>query len=269
MKKVGVDISPSDSWHKDLARLIEHNRMRNFPEVLHDTLKHQVSFDFSLFATYKYSYKPVVVLSTHSRRLQPTLARYIDELYILDPLFNALQNGLGAGIYRLREICPDSFENTEYYLSIYHEFDLVDEVILVIPVDNDVVFTVSFGRKSHLGTITRAERNTLNSIFPVISALVRQFWIAQSSEYVYDEQSRNSMEFALTTFGSGVLTQREQEITALILQGHSSKSIAQQLDISPGTVKVHRKNIYARLNTSTQSQLFSMFLNHLVDLTSQ
>ncbi|GGO81418.1 helix-turn-helix transcriptional regulator [Marinobacterium nitratireducens] len=268
MNKVGLGISPSESWHRDLAKLIEHIRMRNFPDILNETLRHLTSFNTSLIATYKHSYKPIVVLSTHSQRLGPTLTKYINEVYILDPLFNAIQQGLGAGVHRLREIAPDSFESTEYYRSCYHEFDLVDEIILVIPLDNDVVFTISLGRKSNLGTITRAERNTLNSVFPVISALVHQFWLAQSSEYVHDEQAHNSMEHALSTFGSGVLTRREQEITGLILQGHSSKSIAQLLDISAGTVKVHRKNIHARLNTSTQSELFSMFLNHLNNLAS-
>ncbi|NVK42916.1 MAG: helix-turn-helix transcriptional regulator [Oceanospirillaceae bacterium] len=268
MNKVGLGISPSESWHRDLAKLIDHIRMRNFPEILNDTLRHLVSFNTNLTATYKHHYKPIVVLSTHSQRLSPTLTKYINEVYLLDPLFNAIQNGLGAGVHRLREIAPDSFESTEYYRSCYHEFDLVDEIILVIPLDNDVIFTVSLGRKSNLGTITRAERNTLNSVFPVISALVRQFWITQSSEYVPDEQEKTSMEYALSTFGSGVLTKREQEITGLILQGHSSKSIAQLLDISAGTVKVHRKNIHARLNTSTQSELFSMFLGHLNNLAN-
>ncbi|MFC6672217.1 response regulator transcription factor [Marinobacterium aestuariivivens] len=268
MNKVGLGISPSQSWHRDLAALIDHIRMRNFPEVLHETLKHLVSFDTILVATYKHSFKPIVVLSDHPQRMSATLAKYINEVYILDPLFNAIRNGVNGGVYRLREIAPDSFESTEYYRSCYHEFDLVDEIILIVPLENDVVFTVSLGRKSSLGSITRAERNTLNSVFPVISALVHQFWIAQSSEYVHDEQARNSMEYALSTFGSGVLTKREQEITGLILQGHSSKSIAQLLDISAGTVKVHRKNIHARLNTSTQSELFSMFLGHLTSLAN-
>ena len=73
-------------------------------------------------------------------------------------------------------------------------------------------------------------------------------------------------EQALRTFGQGVLTRREQEITALILQGHSSQSIADQLNISVGTVKVHRKNIHSRLNTSQQSEIFTLFLNHLSEM---
>lgn len=266
MNRIDPVITSSRNWHRELASLIDHIRMRNFPEVLDETLRHLVSFDINLTATYKHSYKPIVVLSTHSRQQSAPLAKYLNEFYLLDPLFNALQNGLGAGVYRLREIAPDSFEQSEFYRSCYREFDPGDEINLVFPLENDVFFTISLGRPPHLGAITRAERNTLNSVFPVISALVRQFWIVQSSEYVHDEQVRSSMEHALSTFGSGVLTKREQEITGLILQGHSSKSIARQLGISAGTVKVHRKNIHTRLNTSTQSELFSLFLGHLSSL---
>jgi hypothetical protein len=32
---------------------------------------------------------------------------------------------------------------------------------------------------------------------------------------------------------------------------------------SPSTVKVHRKNIYERLNINTQAELFNLFLLHL------
>ncbi len=266
MNKVGLGVSPSQSWHRDLARLIDHIRMRNFPEVLNDCLQSVVTFDPVLMATYKHAFKPIVVFSTLPQHLEPTLNRYVNQIYLLDPLFNAIQAGLAGGVYRLREISPSRFESSEYYRSCYHEFGLLDEIILVIPLENDVSFTLSLGRKSSLGTITRAERNTLNQVFPVISALVHQFWLAQSSEYVHNEDSRNAMEYALATFGSGVLTNREQEITGLILKGHSSKAIADLLDISAGTVKVHRKNIHARLNTGTQSELFSMFLGHLSSL---
>ena len=78
---------------------------------------------------------------------------------------------------------------------------------------------------------------------------------------------QSTVEKAFKTFGNDVLTEREIEIITLILQGHSSKSLANILGISPGTVKVHRNNIYTRLNISTQSQLFSKFLQHLVEIS--
>lgn len=49
-----------------------------------------------------------------------------------------------------------------------------------------------------------------------------------------------------------LITYREQEILSLMAQGHSSKSIAQQLGVSFHTVQTHRKNILRKLNeTST------------------
>jgi DNA-binding CsgD family transcriptional regulator len=56
------------------------------------------------------------------------------------------------------------------------------------------------------------------------------------------------------------LTLREREIITMVLRGHSTESIAMQLSISPGTVKIHRKNIYRKMKVSTQAELFAAFL---------
>ena len=61
------------------------------------------------------------------------------------------------------------------------------------------------------------------------------------------------------------LTAREREIIALLLKGHSSKSIARCLGIAVGTVKNHRKNVYRKLSITSQSVLFARFLR-LVDM---
>ena len=50
------------------------------------------------------------------------------------------------------------------------------------------------------------------------------------------------------------------KIVKLVLRGYSTKSISQSLGISPGTVKVHRENIYGKLGVSTQAELFNMFI---------
>jgi DNA-binding CsgD family transcriptional regulator len=65
---------------------------------------------------------------------------------------------------------------------------------------------------------------------------------------------------ALTHFGTSRLSDREAEVARLILQGHSSKVIAQMLGISPETVKVFRKRIHTKLGLATSAELFSLFL---------
>jgi DNA-binding CsgD family transcriptional regulator len=57
-----------------------------------------------------------------------------------------------------------------------------------------------------------------------------------------------------------LLTLREREIVTMVLRGHSTESIAMQLGISPGTVKIHRKNIYRKMKVSTQAELFAAFI---------
>lgn len=56
------------------------------------------------------------------------------------------------------------------------------------------------------------------------------------------------------------LTVHEIETARLILQGFSSKAIARQMGISPETVKVHRRNLYHKLNVNGHGELFALVL---------
>ena len=64
-------------------------------------------------------------------------------------------------------------------------------------------------------------------------------------------------------FGEDVLTERERQVSQLLLRGHSSKSIARELDIAPGTVMVHKRNLFAKLDISSQYELFSLLIDEL------
>lgn len=51
------------------------------------------------------------------------------------------------------------------------------------------------------------------------------------------------------------LSAREQEVAALIIQGETSKQIAQRLFLSPRTVEAHRANIFAKLEVNSLASL--------------
>ncbi len=261
-------ITANENWQKNIATLIDHHRLPSFPSELRQFLATICAFDTFLVVIYKQATKPILVSPTDPEEQSETLLNYLNKSYVLDPLFNSIRSGVPAGISRLSEMMPDSFEETDYYLTCYKKFKLVDEINLIIHLDDQTSLVVTLGRKSSLGAITRIALNSLHEFFPLISSLVKQFWTVQSSEYSQHERTDDPIVQAAKTFASGVLTPREREIIGLILRGYSSKAIADSLFISVGTVKVHRKNIHSRLNTSTQSDIFTLFLNHLNDIDS-
>jgi DNA-binding CsgD family transcriptional regulator len=69
-----------------------------------------------------------------------------------------------------------------------------------------------------------------------------------------------SLEERLRNRGDARLTDREVQTALLVLAGHSTKGIANEMGISPETVKVHRRNVYDKLGVSTQATLFALFL---------
>jgi DNA-binding NarL/FixJ family response regulator len=58
------------------------------------------------------------------------------------------------------------------------------------------------------------------------------------------------------------LSPREREVLKLIAEGHTSKSVAQILDLSPKTVEKHRTSLMTRLNTHDLAGLIRVALKH-------
>lgn len=58
----------------------------------------------------------------------------------------------------------------------------------------------------------------------------------------------------------GQLTERESEIAALLAKGKTYRMISAELHLSENTVKTHIKNIYAKLNIRSRTELVSLML---------
>ena len=105
----------------------------------------------------------------------------------------------------------------------------------------------------------------LRAVAPVVIALAELHWRGLPQRFAIEPvaPADDALREAFTAFGRHRLTQREYEVVTLVLRGHSSEAIGAALGIAAGTVKIHRKNIYAKLGIGSQAELFSMFVNSL------
>jgi DNA-binding CsgD family transcriptional regulator len=115
----------------------------------------------------------------------------------------------------------------------------------------------------------RVQVSLLEDIAEVIQTLCKLQWAAVNSpQQTSDNKLPSQLDSALKHFGTAYLTDRETQVVQLFLHGHSTKSIAERLGISPETVKLHRKNSYAKLDVSSQAELFHLFIDSLASLSS-
>lgn len=264
-------------WYRDIGEIIPFIGTRQLPEHLIKGLNRLVPFELAAIFLYRGRSRPLVIYDNFEpRRAKQGIKAYVEGTYVLNPFYLAYLNGLAPGVYRLRDLAPDGFFSSEYYREYKvlprasEEIGYLTEnwpagmeeigIVAALPGDMLAEVSLSRARRNHFSD---AELRTLSGVAPVVSALLRRhsvdFCIRGSGASPPDSQ----VDDAFTSFGESVLTGRECEVTRLILRGHSSESIGHNLGISLGTVKTHRKNAYAKLAISSQSELLSLFLRSL------
>lgn len=190
--------------------------------------------------------------------------RYLAGPYLLDPLYELALRDDKPGMCRFRDATPDRFHSSEYYRQYCERTHLKDEMDFLVDVGFGTSLALVIGRRQKL--FSKAELARLELIEPVVRAAMRRVWEKwqrANERSAPDRAIHRRLTECYENFGNGVLTQREREITQLLLRGHSSKSVARQLDIAPGTVMVHKRNLFQKLGITSQFELFSRFIEEL------
>ncbi|MCU7647340.1 helix-turn-helix transcriptional regulator [Pseudomonas piscis] len=242
-------------WHQMLARLLENSAHPGFPDLLSYSLQSLLAHDNVVIKSYRAGCRPQILYEDYpAQHHERYIARYLDDIYRLDPVSCSIIDGRTSGILRINQrTCQ--LRDTDYYRHYYQELDLADEIGVLVPVDAQTTLVMSIGRRSRCLASTQ-ELQALHNIYPILQHLLRNY----SDQHRAPPSATSPLEQALATFARELLTPRERQVVRLMLQGNPGKLIARHLGISPGTVKVHRRNIYARLAVSSQMQLCDLFL---------
>jgi DNA-binding CsgD family transcriptional regulator len=184
--------------------------------------------------------------------------------FLLDPYYQAASRHRKFGFFQLRELAPGGFLDSEYYKTFYHHTDYEDECGYLVATAGDGFVNISLARARDRSPFGKKHLQLLDDITPVVSLLCRQHWDQPEDNGQTTQNLRGQLNAALDAFGTSRLTGRETQVINLVLHGHSTRTVADKLNISMETVKLHRKHAYAKLGIGSQAELFYLFLDSLM-----
>lgn len=250
-----------------LASVLPQIGTEHFSEALIAMIKALVPTDNAVIIHYIRGQKPVLRYNDYPTEDRTTLIKkFIQGAFLLDPFYRYGKDCQSSGLFRLDDLAPEGFQETEYYRSYFKHTELKDEVGYILRLNDSQFVNLSLGQEKVIGDFKLTHIAFLKDITPVMEQICKQHFT--DTEKGTDNHLPDQLESALNHFGTAYLTERESQVVQLFLHGHSTKSIAERLGISPETVKLHRKNSYAKLDISSQAELFHLFIDSLASLSN-
>lgn len=246
-----------------LAEVIRRQGRPGFESALHDWLRRCLGPDNLIVLAYRDA-GPPQVLYRHSDSPQVFAqleATYLAGAYLLDPYHDLHVTRVPTGAYRLRDVAPDAFHRSRYFLDYYQQTTLIDEITFVCYPRPEVSLNICLGRD---GTSARlfsgTEMEAAQRLSPIVTALAEGHWAGIANLPHPADDVTGALVAAMADRHAIKLSPRQAEVALMILRGHSTPSIGLRLGLSPQTVKVFRKQLYAKCNLSSQAELFALMV---------
>nr|WP_283101547.1 LuxR family transcriptional regulator [Halomonas populi] len=245
----------------------------DFPRRLSTLVRGLAAFDNLIVIAYHGEQRPAVLYREYTDPVVylPMDGQYLGGAYLLDPFYREHLKGGVVGVRRLMEVAPDHFRRTHYYNNYYKQTTLLDEVAVFASLGDDMMLTACLGRDRSSGKpFGKREIQVLRHNEGVLSALMQAHWRhyrpesdTQTALAPLGERLRGALEQE-----HGIkLSPRQAEVALYLLRGHSSLSISLHLAVSLQTVKVFRRQLYAKCNISSQAELFALLMPLFARLT--
>lgn len=255
-----------------ISNIIRSIGTTGFGNILDRNLQSHIDFDMSCIFVFTFNDRPVLVHDGYSRTVsRKALEAYMRGGYLLDPFYVACVNEHPAGLWRMSELAPDSFFNSGFVIArdihpcVSSEAGaLVEEIGFIVPLKERTAAVYSLMRNQGKQPFSEPEIEALRSMAPVLSAAISSHH-QQVIPAVNTSHEKEDIEATFLGVFQDTLTPTQRIVARLILRGHSNLSIARNMNISEGTAKIHRSNIYKRLSISSQSELFQLFIGYLTN----
>lgn len=259
-----TDINQLSRWNRDISKTIAALGTEDFFPSLVAAVNGQVPIDYPQVWLYHRDLPPRVLYhEIPTGAIASQIDEYLDGPYREDPFYQASMNQPKSKIYRLSRITLGKLEQSTYYRDYYAETGTSDEAIYLSKLRGGNVINLSMMRLPEHGEFSEGEYEALYLLAEPVSELIKShsehddFAVTHLIQPGIDHQ----IDLAFRTFGASLLSPREKNVLEMMLRGYSTDSSADKLGIALETVRRHRKSIYRKLDVSSQTDLFSLFLN--------
>jgi len=261
-----TDIQKISKWNRDISRAIAALGNDQFFPTLVQAIQGQVKFDYPQVWLFHRELPPRVLyheIPAHAYASQ--VDQYLEGPYNEDPFYRTSLEHPRSKLYRMSRITLGKLQQSDYYRGYYGDTGTVDEAAYIAKLRGGSVINLDMMRLSQHGEFTDEEYETLYLLAEPVSELLKchsehdGFAVTHLIQPGIDHQ----IDLAFRKFGESVLSPREKGVLELMLRGYGTDVSAQRLGIAVETVRRHRKSIYRKLDVSSQTDLFSLFINTL------
>lgn len=225
-----------------------------------------LSFDSIIVLGYQENDKPIFLNGNYSEPKTTNKELLSTSMYTHDPFYYQLAKTGTPGVFFQSDIVKNKKLIANYRNKFRVNWFTQSELAICVQIDSTRWIAICIGRDENNSPFSAYDKSCLESIYEKFAILCRNFWpqIWFFRPGATNNNLANILSVVITTFGHELLTQREQEISTLIILGFDNKAIANNLGISLTTVKTHRRTIYSKLNIASIGDLFQLFLNQLL-----
>ncbi len=175
-----------------------------FPAALVRLIQQQVAFDCALLLGV--GQRPVYLYDNLHHQRALLFDRYLTRHFSQDPFMQALDQGMGAGVWTLAQVSQGRLD-PEYRHHFYQATGWQEEVGLILPVRGGLTLMLFLGRLDKRSSLSRDELARLEGLFPLVHSLCRQHWregaalLAQSPALPGGADLKATVEQAIASVG--------------------------------------------------------------------
>lgn len=185
---------------------------------------------------------------------------YLTRYYKRDPNMHLHDEVEHANKVLLSRLKPKDIEDSLYQQFFGYDIKISDRMSLLRYEDKGLYCLNLYRFNEQFSTLEIEHLNFFSDL--LMSCAIKHARLAGSlSDFLTREAQIHELEQRLDALHSK-LTRREIEVCARILLGFSGEAMALDLDVKISSIQTYRKRAYAKLNISSQNELFALCLKN-------